>query len=220
MQVTQGREKGRWRTYLIVSLGILLTMLPVVVTVYFREEIKQAQGYGYMGVFLVGILSGVSIIPTPTQLLIFTFGNVLNPIYVGLVAGLGGAIGGVTVYLTGASAETVWSKLRAKGQALTGWLFPGKDTTKPIKPKFWAICQDLYRRLVNWVGKKGVSWALFISSALIISPFYLAGLTAGSLRIGLLRFFLITWAGKTVRYLTIAFAGNWGLQAILKWLGA
>ncbi len=218
MQVTQERQKGRWRAYLIVSLGVLLTILPVVAVVYFREEIQQAEGYGYTGVFLVGILSGVSIIPAPTQLLVFTFGSVLNPLYVGLVAGFGGAVGGITVYLTGASMETVWSRLRTRGQDLRRWLFPGSVTTKPIQPKFWTICQVLYRRLVNWAGAKGVYWALFISSAMIISPFYFAGLTAGSLRIGLLKFFLITWAGKTVRYLAIAFAGNLGLHAILKWI--
>lgn len=220
MQVTQERQKGHWRAYLIVSLGILITLLPVIAVVYFREEIKQAQGYGYMGVFLVGILSGVSIIPAPTQLLVFTFGSVLNPLYVGLVAGFGGAVGGITVYLTGASMETVWSKLRGRGEALRGWLFPVKDTAKPVQPKFWTISQAVYRHLIDWAGGKGVSWALFISSAMIISPFYFAGLTAGSLRIGLLKFFLITWAGKTVRYLTLAFAGNLGLHAILKWIGA
>lgn len=220
MQVTQEKQKGRWRAYLIVSLGILLTILPVVAVVYFREEIKQAEGYGYTGVFLVGILSGVSIIPAPTQLLVFTFGSVLNPLYVGLVAGFGGAVGGITVYLTGASMETVWTRLRTRGQALRRWLFPHKDTAKPIKLKYWPEAQTIYRRVVDWTGAKGVYWALFISSAMIISPFYFAGLTAGSLRIGILRFFLITWAGKTVRYLTIAFAGNLGLHAILKWIGA
>lgn len=219
MQVTQERPKRNWRAYLMVSLGALLTMLPVVATVYFREEIQQAQGYGYMGVFLVGVLSGVSIIPAPTQLLVFTFGNVLNPVWVGLVAGFGGAIGGITVYLTGASVETIWSKLRTKGQALGRWLLPGSDTTKPSQSRFWSKGQALYHHLVKWAEGKGVFWTIFISSAMIISPFYFAGLTAGSLRIGLLRFFLISWAGKTVRYLTIAFAGYWGLQVILKWIG-
>jgi len=219
MQVTQEKEKRHWRAYLIVSLGVLLTMLPVVATIYFREEIKRAQGFGYTGVFLVGILSGVSVIPTPTQLLVFTFGSVLNPLYVGLVAGFGGAVGGITVYLTGASAETVWSRLRTKGQALGRWLFPSKGTTKPTQTKFWAAYQDIYRRLVNWAGEKGVSWALFISSAMIISPFYFTGLAAGTLRMGLLRFFLLSWAGKTVRYMVVSFAGYFGLSILLRWFG-
>ena len=47
-----------------------------------------------------------------------------------------------------------------------------------------------------------------------------AGLAAGSLRMGLVKFFLISWAGKTVRFLYIAYAGYWGLQFILKWIGA
>ena len=219
-QIERERPKIGWRFYLISGLGVLLSVLLVAVAVYFREEIQYAQGYGYAGVFFAGILCGLTIIPAPTLLLVFTFGHILNPLYVGLVAGFGAAIGGVTVYLTGAGVQTIWSRLKNKEQAFQHRLGLGSDMTKPVQSQFWSKGEAFYNRLVKWVGGKGGSWLIFITSAMIISPFYFASLAAGSLRIGLLKFFLISWAGKTVRYLIIAFAGYWGLYFLLKWVGA
>ncbi|MFC2048130.1 hypothetical protein ACFLSK_01715, partial [Chloroflexota bacterium] len=70
-------KKGRY--YLISGLGFLLAVLLLVAAVYFREEIRHLEGYGYLGVFIVGVLCGVTIIPAPTLLLVFAFGNILNP---------------------------------------------------------------------------------------------------------------------------------------------
>ncbi len=220
IQVAQERPKRRWRSYLIIiSLVALFIVLPMVAMVRFREAILEAQGYGYIGVFIVGVLCGVSIIPAPTLWLVFTLGHILNPVYVGLVAGLGGAIGGITVYLTGAGVQTIWSRLRNNEQAFQRRLGLDNDMTKPVQSQFWSKGKAFYNRLANWIGGKGGSWALFITSAMVISPFYPAGLAAGSLRMGLARFFLISWAGKTVRYLIVAFAGDLGLRFILKWIG-
>ncbi|HLB28166.1 MAG TPA: hypothetical protein VJK47_03025, partial [Dehalococcoidales bacterium] len=108
-----------WRSFLVIIVILaLFIVLPVAALLRFQDEIKQAQAYGYLGVFIVGILCGITVIPAPTQLLVFTFGHVLNPIWVGLIAGFGGAIGGITVYLTGAGVQTMWSKLRSRELAL------------------------------------------------------------------------------------------------------
>ena len=220
-QVAQNRPKRNWRTYLIiVSLVALFIVVPIVALVYFQEEIQRAQAYGYAGVFGVGLLGGITIIPAPTQLLIFTFGHVLNPLYVGLVAGLGSAVGGITVYLTGAGVQTIWSKLRNREQAFQRRLGLGNEMTKPVQSQFWSKGKAFYNRLVNWLSGKRGAWVVFLTSAIVISPFYPAGLAAGSLRMGLAKFFLISWAGRTVRYLYIAYAGYWGLYFLLKWFGA
>ena len=218
-QIGRERPKGNWRFYLITSLGFLFTALLLGAAIYFREEVRHLYGYGYVGVFIVGVLCGISIIPVPTLVMVFFLGGILNPLYVGLVAGFGGAIGGITVYLTGAGVESIWSRFRARGEAYEHE--PGRryDPVRPVESRFWSKGEALYNRLVKWVGGKGGSWTLFITSAMIISPFYFAGLAAGSLRMGLLKFFLISWAGKTVRYLIVAFAGDLGLNVLLKWIG-
>jgi len=231
VEVAQARPKRNWRTYLIIAcLVTLFIVVPIVALVYFKEEIRQAQAYGYAGVFVVGLLCGITIIPAPTQLLIFTFGNILNPLYgfgpdyvgpayVGVVAGLGSAIGGITVYLTGAGVQTIWSKLRNREQAFQRRLGLVDDMNKQAQSRLWSKGKAFYDRLVKWLSGRGGAWVVFISSAIVISPFYPAGLAAGSLRMGLLRFFLISWAGKTVRYLYVAYAGYYGLQFLLKWFG-
>ena len=202
-QLEQGRSRRRWGVYLISSLSVFITVSIAVAVVLFWEEIQQARAYGYAGGFVVSILGGITVIPVPSLLVTFTLGRVLHPVAVGLISGLGEALGGITIYLTGAGAGTMWAKLQVKDES-----------------QLWSKGQRYYDRLVTWVGGRGGSWVVFIASALIISPYYFAGLAAGSLRMGLLRFFLLSWAGKTIRGLIIAFAGYWGLTFLLPWIGA
>ncbi len=227
-QIEQERRKRRWHFYLISGLSFLLTVLLAVAIVYFWEEIQYARGYGYAGGFLVSILGGITVIPVPSLLVIFTLGRVLKPVfgpeyvgpvYVGLVSGFGEALGGITVYLTGAGVETIWSRFRSKEQAFERRLGLDGDAVEPVKSQFWSKGESFYNRLVDWVGGWGGSWIVFIASAIPISPFYFAGLAAGSLRMGLARFFLVSWAGKTIRGLFIAFAGYWGLYFLPQWFG-
>jgi len=202
-QAEQERPRRKWGFYLIGSTSFLVTVLLAVAVVFFWEEVQQTQVYGYAGGFVVSILGGVSVIPVPSLLVTFTLGRVLHPVAVGLISGLGEALGGITIYLTGAGAGTMWTRLAVKSES-----------------QLWSKGQTYYDRLVAWVGGRGGSWVVFIASALIISPYYFAGLAAGSLRMGLLRFFLISWVGKTIRGLIIAGAGYWGLTFLLPWLGA
>ena len=58
--------------------------------------------YGYVGAFLVCILGNISIfIPIPFALIVYAFGSALNPLLLGLVGGLGSAIGEMVSYLLG-----------------------------------------------------------------------------------------------------------------------
>ena len=219
IEAEQARPKRNWRFYVIGSLSFLLTVLLVIAIIYFWEQIQQAKGYGYVGGFVVSILGGVTVIPVPSLLVTFTLGRALNPAYVGLVSGLGEAIGGITIYLTGAGAETIWSRLRSKEQTFERRLGLGDDVTRPVQSQFWSKGEAFYNRLVNWTGGRRGSWVVFIVAAMPLSPFYFAGLAAGSLKMGLLRFFLVSWAGKTIKGLIIAFAGFGGLYFLPQWIG-
>jgi len=220
MQVESKRRGMRWHHYLsIIIAGALFLVLPVVALLYFQEEIQNAQAYGYAGVFVVGLLCGITIIPAPTQILIFTFGHVLDPWWlVGLIAGLGSALGGITIYLTGAGAQNIWSRIRSREWVFQHRLGIDNDIASLKQSQAWAKWKTFYGGLSKWINGKRGSWALFITSALVFSPFYPAGLAAGSLGMGLLKFFLISWAGKTVRYLYVAAAGYYGLEFILRLL--
>lgn len=213
-----GLKRG-WSQYLLMSIGILLTVLLAVAVVYFWEEIQQAQAYGYAGGFVVSVLGGVTVIPAPSLVVVFALGGVLTPAFVGLISGFGEALGGLTIYLTGTGGGAIWSKIRAKEQKFEQRLGLEDDTGQPVKAHVWSKGEAFYNRLVKWVGGRRGSWIVFIVAAMPLSPFYFAGLAAGTLRMGLLRFFLLSWAGKTIKGMTVAFAGYWGLSFLLPWFG-
>ncbi len=224
---TKERQKEKVRQqrgpgfYVISLAGVVLTLALAIVVILFWQEIQRAQAYGYSGGFVISILGGVTVIPVPSLLITFTLGSVLNPVWVGLISGFGEAIGGITVYLTGAGVGTIWMKLRSKeAREQTPEEILGTDYIgEPLQPHLWSKGQAFYNRLAKWLGGKGGMWVLFFSSMIIISPFYFAGLAAGSVRMGLMRFFLVSWAGKTIKGLTVAFAGYYGLGYLLRWIG-
>ena len=183
------------RAYFLGVLGVVLTIIMAVAVVYFWEEVRELRHLGYLGAFLISILGGATIlIPVPMLAVQFALGGVLNPVFVGLAAGLGETAGALTIYITGHGGSTALANSRH-----------GK-------------LQAAYLRLISWMERRG-SLTLFLLSSVVNPFFYPAALTAGALRFGIKRYFLICWAGKTIKGFTVAFAGYWGLRGLLGWLG-
>lgn len=87
---------------LLFSLGVTTLIL------IFREHLLALGAYGYLGVFLIAMLGTATVIlPVPSLAIVFAGGGVLNPLLVGLVAGLGEPIGELTAYLTGYAGNVV-----------------------------------------------------------------------------------------------------------------
>ena len=144
-----------------------------------RDAVPEAGGLGYLGIFLIGVLSAASmvVLPSPTLATICVGGTLLglNPVVVGVAAGAGEALGEMVGYLLGLFGQTLLQK--------------GK----------------IYLRLYGWVQRRG-SLALFLL-ALIPNPvFDIAGMAAGALRFPVYKFLLWVWAGKTLRDVGIASA--------------
>lgn len=185
---------GRWE-YLIGILGILLTIGMAVAIILFWEEVRVLEHYGYIGVFVISAFGGATILaPVPMTPVVFALGGVLNPVFVGAAAGLGETIGGLAIYMTGYGG----------GTALI-------DTNH-------GRIQAVYSRVLVWMRRRG-GWTLFLLSAVVNPFFYPAGLAAGALRFGVKRFFFICWGGKTIKGMTVAFAGYLGLRALFGALG-
>jgi len=181
--------------YILGIVGVLLTLFMAVAVVYFWEYVQALQGYGYIGVFFISILGGATIIiPVPMLAVIFALGGVLTPYWVGIAAGLGETVAALIIYMTG----------RGGGAALAN-----------IK---YGKIQTAYLRLMEIMERRG-SWALFLLSAVLNPFFYPAALAAGALRFGIRRYLLICLAGKTIKGLTVAYAGYWGLRGLLRMLG-
>jgi membrane protein DedA with SNARE-associated domain len=199
---TEKTAKKRWRVY----TGILGTILGIVLAfgvVYFYEAIRSFAHYGYLGAFIISLFGGATVLaPIPMTPVVFALGTVIKPafapymgpVFVGMAAGLGETFGGLTIYWTGHSSGTALTN--AENQRI----------------------QKVYQWLLHWVDKKG-SLTLFVLSAVINPFFYPAGLAAGAMRFGVRRYFIICLAGKTIKGITVAMAGYWGLGSLLHLIG-
>jgi len=192
----------RWE-YWAGLLGLLLTVGLAAVIVVFWNDVQKIGNYGYLGAFIISLLGGATYIaPVPMTPVIFSLGTVLKPsyapilgpVFVGIAAGLGETLGGLTVYMTGYGGGTVLA------------------TTNRLK------IRAVYTRVLHWIEKRG-ALILFLLSATLNPFFYPAGLAAGAVRFGIWKYFFICLVGKTIKGMTVAFAGYYGLNAILRAFG-
>lgn len=88
----------------------------------FRDELARFERYGYAGVFLISLLGNATVIfPAPSLAFVLAMGGVLNPLFVGLVAGVGEALGELTGYLAGYGGQAVIEDWQMY-ERLDGWM--------------------------------------------------------------------------------------------------
>ena len=185
------KRKSRKKEYIIGGVALALTLAYCIAVVVYWDYISQAQHYGYFGAFVISILAGATVfVPIPGILVVFTLGSVLNPALVGIVSGLGEAIGSIGVYLSG------WG---------------GQKAIQNLNHKF-------VDRFTDWIRRRG-EIAVFLMSAVLNPLFYPFTALAGMLRFGLVKFFFLCWAGKAIKNMAIAYLGYFGLRSILRWVG-
>ncbi|HUV95379.1 MAG TPA: VTT domain-containing protein [Anaerolineae bacterium] len=91
-----------WQRHGGQALALTSALGITVAVVVFREQLVALRGLGYAGVFLiVGLGNATVIFPVPSLAVVFAAGSVLNPLLVGLVAGVGEPLGELTGYLAG-----------------------------------------------------------------------------------------------------------------------
>jgi len=190
-------NKGSAKTaYILGIAGVVVTFLMAGAVIYYWEFVRGLRVYGYLGAFLISILGGATIIvPVPMLAVVFALGRVMEHTWlVGLANGLGETLGALTIYMTGYGGGSAFY-----------YSTHGK-------------LHDAYERLIGLMERRG-SLTLFLLAAVLNPFFYPAALAAGALRFGLKKYFLITLVGKTIKGMTVAYAGYWGLRELLRMLG-
>ncbi len=99
---------------LLIGVALLLTFFAIGFF-YFSADISNLKSYGYAGVFLINVIGAASILlPSPAAASVFSGGALLKDflgvpafIWVGLVAGLGEAIGEFSGYAAGYGGRIV-----------------------------------------------------------------------------------------------------------------
>ena len=193
---------------LVAAVSLLaLALVPGTVFLVWPELTDGLEGLGYASVFLMNLASTATFFfPVPgltaaAQALIATEGaDARLPWLVGVLGGLGMAVGEVTAYYAGYLGAEL-----ARGRELGG---------PPALKRFI----DRVLRGVHWLIDHWGMVTLFVLSAVPNPLFEIAGLTAGSVRMQFRRFFVSVTGGKIVRGLLLAYYGEDVFYAIRDWL--
>ena len=148
-------------------------------------------GWGYLGIFLVNLVGSASIIFLVTAFIVtFAMGAVLNPWLVGLVTGVGAALGELTGYILGYAGKEVGERRDGK------WL----------------------KRTRKWAEKRGV-FPLIVLFAATPLPDDITGIIAGVISYDWKRFLLACLIGKIIMGTALAWGGFFGVGWILQAFG-
>lgn len=168
-----------WRPLLSLSTTIILTLLLVALPL----DVERWGAYGYVGAFVLTLLSSATVLVPSVALgaaLKFGAASTLNPLVVGLVAGIAAGLGEITGYIAGRSGAEL-----------------AQVQTRPT-----------YQRIARWVERRG-TLTVFVLAAIPLPLIDLAGLAAGALGMRFIRFELACLAGKITRFVPVALLGHW-----------
>ena len=184
-------NRRKTREYVLGGLSVLLTIALCVLVIVYWQEFMQFSKYGYVGVFIVSFLAGITVlVPVPSVFIVFTLGAVLNPVLVGLIAGAGEATGSMGVYLTGLTSARA----------------------------FQALDHGVMEKFRTWIKSRG-ALSVFAMSAIFNPLFFPFTAIAGMMHFGWWRFFILCLAGKSLKNILVAAAGYYGFKLIINLIG-
>lgn len=167
---------------LLFRLVILFVSVLLLYIIWiFKDELKNLSNYGYAGIFVVNFISASTIfLPLPGTASVFIGGAVWNPLIVGIVSGVGSAIGELFAYFLGYGGR--------------GFLRSAE------KNNGWVIKMEKY------FHKSGF-WTTFIFAALPLPVFDVIGVIAGAVNFPVGKFFMAMVIARILRNILFAFTG-------------
>ena len=161
-------------------LTLIGTVALTVGLVLLPFDASRLGAYGCGVLFLLTLLSSATIVlPSPALAAALQASKTLDPMLVGLVSGLAAGLGEATGYVAGRSGTEV-ARVRER---------------------------PLGRRIEGYVRRWGIL-TVFVLAAIPLPLIDLAGITAGAMGLGFWRFEAACIAGKTLRFLLVAFLGH------------
>ena len=143
--------------------------------------------YGYIGFFIISIFGNLTVIfPVPYTITIYAAGGRLDPLLLGLVCGLGAGIGEFSAYLVGRGGREL------------------------VEEKYGRRLESM-KRLIQRYGALAI--IVFAATPL---PDDLLLIPLGLLRYDLKKALLACLLGKWLMCTTIAYAGRFSYELILK----
>lgn len=117
-----GSVRSFWTRYGRHIVAIVFSVVITALVISLRDQLAALAHYGYLGVFAISLLGNATIvIPVPSLAIVFAGGSVLNPLIVGLVAGVAEPLGELTGYMAGYGGSAVIED-RRRFEQLKGWM--------------------------------------------------------------------------------------------------
>ena len=170
---------------------LMLVVLVLALSVYIvahRDILRQFASLGYPGIFLISMIGNATLI-LPAPSLVFVFA-------------MGGILDPLYVGLAAGLGE-------ALGE-MTGFLV-GYGGGVVLEGHAW------YDRVERLMKRYGLL-PLFVLAVIPAGIFDVAGIVAGALHYPAWQFFLVTWAGKTIKCTLVAYAGAGSINFADRWL--
>jgi len=87
---------------ILAALGIAIVVLLL------SDQIAALGNWGYLGAFFISLMGSATIlVPVPSWAVVIGLSKSLDPVILGIVAGIGSAIGELTAYLFGSGMGTL-----------------------------------------------------------------------------------------------------------------
>lgn len=181
--------------YKVVTLLTLLAMAAAAVALWRGLiSVEWLTSLGYKGVFILSLVNSAAPVAGPSQIATFVVATKLNPLAVGLAAGVGSAIGELAGYVFGYFFRASLSdESERKFERFGNWRFIRISRERSFVP-------------------------LLVLASIPNPLFDPASALAGSLRIGVAKYFVPVLLGKTLRHVVIAYAGFYSSSLNLQYL--
>jgi membrane protein YqaA with SNARE-associated domain len=182
--------------YVALAAVLLLITATAFAFFYFNVDLAQLSTYGYIGLFLVSLISAASIVlPMPGAAAITGAGALLDPIFgipvplvVGLVAGVAEAIGELTGYAAGYGGSPLF-----------------RD-------------RPFYPRVKAWMERRGVL-TMFLLSCVPNPLVDVAGVAAGAVHMRMTSFLAGVFPGKVFKNIYLSAGGLAAGEIVRHFLG-
>lgn len=178
---TEEAEAAQRRLPIWASVTVILAITVVSFWLAFNPEWVMGFGrWGYVGAFIISAVASATIIlPAPGIAVVIAMGASLDPIWLGIVAGVGSAFGELTGYIAGAS-----------GRAFV----PQKQRLQ-------------FERLHDLTNRYG-ALLLFGLAAIPFPLFDFAGIISGMMRMSVALFLVSVSLGKSIKYVIMILVGG------------
>ena len=179
----------------VLTVVIIIAAVAGTVWLQGQRELLDRIGrspWALPALFAVSVISSATLfLPVPGLAITTLVGSLLNPVTVGIVAGIGQTLGEMTGYLAGYSGQGLVSRSKT------------------------------YDRVEGWMKRNEfIGELVVLVLALIPNPLFdAAGMAAGALRFPVWKYLLAAGIGKVIKNIIFAYGGSLGIGWLSQFFG-